>query len=124
MMMACANTPTIASTIGTGEWHLVKLGDRAITDSTITLQLTTGAQDALTVNGQGFCNSYHAPITVTGTTITIANIASTRRMCAEPQMNDERDYFAALQASTGVRVVDGTLVFTSAQGQTLLTFAQ
>jgi len=39
------------------------------------------------------------------------------------QLN-ERDYFAALEATTSITITNDKLVFSSAQGQALLTFAK
>jgi heat shock protein HslJ len=76
--------------------------------------------------GIGFCNNYSTQITINSTdnTVTLGSVAATRRMCPYPQMQNERDYFAALEATTSIAIVDDKLVFSSAQGQALLTFAK
>jgi len=124
MLMACTTTPSLASTFGTTTWHLTQLGDTPVSDATVTVQLQDDGKGAFTMGGQGFCNNYNAPITVNGGTLAIANVAATRRMCPEPQMNSERAYFAALQATTQIVMNAGTLQFRDASGKTLLTFAQ
>lgn len=124
MLMACGTPSTSWNQgMGTGTWQLTQLGTASVTDS-VTIQLQDNGSGAYTINGQGFCNSYNAPITVNGTTLTIANVASTRRMCPDPQMQNERDYFAALQATTQIVVESGKLQFRDASGNVLLTFTQ
>jgi len=124
-----ANTPSAASwdaQMGTTSWQLMQLGETSVADDAVTLELIRDDQGGLSFNGQGFCNNYSTQITINSTdnTVTVGSVASTRRMCPDPQMNNERDYFAALEATTRISLVDSKLIFASAQGQALLTFAK
>jgi heat shock protein HslJ len=123
MLMACASTPSISNTVGIGEWQLVQLGDTPV-DGLVTMQLQDNGNGAYIINGQGFCNVYNAPATANGDTLTVADVASTRRMCPDPQMSNERDYFAALKATTQIVLDAGKLQFRDVSGKTLLTFTQ
>jgi len=71
------------------------------------------------LNGSAGCNNYMTSFTVDGETISIAPAATTRKMCAEDVMQQERDYLAALlMAETfsiqgdklELRTADGALV--------------
>lgn len=129
-LMACSSTNTPAATawdaqMGTTSWQLMQLGDASVADAAVTIELISDTPGTLSFTGQGFCNNYNTQITKNADdSVTIAGVASTRRMCPDPQMNNERDYFAALEATTRISLVDGKLIFATAQGQTLLTFTK
>lgn len=119
-LLACNTNPlaTPATIIGDVAWRLVRLNGTAITTPQVTLQLT----DA-TINGQGFCNSYRGPLVVTGNTLKIDNIASTRRMCtADGVMQQEQAYFAALAATTQVALNGTQLQLLDANNAVMLVF--
>ena len=119
-LMACSTPSTTnpAQIIGTTEWHLTQLNGTAITTPVVTLQLTD-----TTIGGQGFCNSYHGPLTVTGNTIKLENLASTRKMCVEDGvMQQEQAYFAALTATTHVALSGTQLQLLDANNTVVLVF--
>jgi heat shock protein HslJ len=121
-LMACSTNPaaTPVSIIGNAEWHLTQLNGTAITTPVVTLQLTD-----TTLGGQGFCNSYHGPLTVTGNTIKLDNLASTRKMCVEDGvMQQEQAYFAALTATTHVALSGTQLQLLDANNTVVLVFAK
>jgi len=130
-LMACSstNSPAAASwdtQMGTTSWQLMQLGETSVADDAVTIELIPDDQGGLSFNGQGFCNNYNTLITVNNTTntVTLGSVASTRRMCPDPQMQQERDYFAALEATTNITITADKLIFASAQGQALLTFVK
>ncbi|MEY2847314.1 MAG: hypothetical protein RL076_2860 [Chloroflexota bacterium] len=130
-LMACSstNSPAAASwdtQMGTTSWQLMQLGETSVADDAVTIELIRDDQGGLSFNGQGFCNNYSTLITVNNTTntVTLGSVASTRRMCPDPQMQQERDYFAALEATTNITITADKLIFASAQGQALLTFVK
>lgn len=119
-LMACSTPSTTnpAQIIGTAEWRLTQLNGTAITTPVVTLQLTD-----TTISGKGFCNSYHSSIKINGTTITLDNIASTRRMCAnDGVMQQEQAYFAALTATTQVALNGTQLQLRDANNTVVLVF--
>lgn len=121
-LMACSSNTgaTPATIIGNTEWHLTQLNGTAITTPVVTLQLTD-----TTIGGQGFCNSYHAPLTVTGNTLKLENIASTRKMCVEDGvMQQEQAYFAALTAATHAALNGTQLQLLDANNAVVLVFAK
>lgn len=129
-LMACSNinTPTATSwdtQMGTTAWQLMQIGDTSVADDAVTIELISEAPDKLSFSGQGFCNNYSTQITINADdSVTLAGVASTRRMCPDPQMSNERDYFAALEATTRIAITNGKLVFSAADGQALLTFVK
>lgn len=119
-LMACSTTTNTNPTqiIGTDEWHLTQLNGTVITTPVVTMQLTDS-----TIGGQGFCNSYHTQIVVTGETIKLDTIASTRKMCVEDGvMQQEQAYFAALTLSTHVVRNGSQLQFLDVYNTVLLVF--
>jgi heat shock protein HslJ len=82
-----------------------------------------GTSITLVINADGSlggkaCNSYGADYTATGSTITISNIISTEMFCIEPDgvMQQESDYFTALQAARSWRVEGNTLTLSHPRG--------
>jgi len=130
-LISCSSTimPSAASwdtQMGTTSWQLMQLGETSVADDAVTIELIRDEQGMLSFNGQGFCNNYSTLITINSTdnTVTVGSVAATRRMCPDPQMQNERDYFAALEATTSITITNDKLVFSSAQGQALLSFAK
>jgi putative lipoprotein len=119
-LMACSATANTSPTqiIGTDEWHLTQLNGTAISTPVVTLQLTENS-----IGGQGFCNSYHGPLKINDTTVTLDNIASTRRMCVdEGVMQQEQAYFAALTATTQFKRNGAQLQLLDANNTVVLVF--
>lgn len=129
-LMACSNINTPAATswdtqMGATAWQLTQLGTSNVTDDAVTIEFYTNDQGQHSFVGQGFCNNYNTQITKNADdSVTLAGVASTRRMCPDPQMSNERDYFAALEATTRIAITEGKLVFSAADGQALLTFVK
>lgn len=129
--MACSNNNTPSATswdtqMGTTAWQLTQLGTGNVTDDAVTIEFYTDDQGQHSFVGQGFCNNYSTLVTINSDTnsVSLGGVASTRRMCPDPQMNKERDYFAALEATTRIAITNGKLVFSAADGQALLTFVK
>ena len=100
-----------------GTWKLGTTGGEgavAGVESTLTL---TDAAEAL---GRGGCNNFRASYSLDGETFRFGPIAATRRACPPPQMQQETRFFAALEATRGVRVEGGALLLLDAAGATLL----
>jgi putative lipoprotein len=64
--------------------------------------------------GLAGCNSYFAPIQLSGTTLRSGAIGSTRRACPPPVMSQERLFLGALAAVTAFRREDRTLLLVDA----------
>ena len=99
-----------------GTWNLGGTSEGVVAGGGASLTLTEAAE-AL---GRGGCNSFRASYSLDGGTFRFGPIAATRRACPPPQMQEETRFFAALEATRGVRVEDGALLLLDAAGATLL----
>ena len=75
--------------------------------------------------GNSGCNSYGGSYTVAGNTLTISEINSTMRACAEQALNDqEAEYYQALQAVAAYELANDQLTLKDASGAVLLIFTR
>jgi heat shock protein HslJ len=74
------------------------------------------------VNGSAGCNSYMGPFRSSGDTLSIGPLATTRMACAQPVMQQEAAYVAALEATTEYQFQDGQLWLRDASGATQAVF--
>jgi heat shock protein HslJ len=74
------------------------------------------------VAGFSGCNQYVAPVTVSGTSITVGAIATTGRMC-KMTIPNEQDYLAALAMAASFTQTADTLTIADASGATILEYA-
>ena len=99
-------------------WSLKSLGGiDLVTDSTITLDLTSG-----TASGTAGCNTYSGAYELSGTSISIGPLATTRMACPEPPgvMDQENQYLTELQQVEAYSIQsDGLQMFGSASPVTL-----
>ena len=97
---APAAVPSLAKTasfsLDGSEWLLEDLGGLGVIDN---LQATLTFPEADKVAGNGSCNRFFGPAEVSGDTIKLGPLASTRMMCPESVMNQETKYINALQAA-------------------------
>jgi heat shock protein HslJ len=102
--------------VGTG-WQLDSLGGAAlVAGSEITLEFVEGVG----VTGSGGCNRYNGRYTLSGASLTIGEVISTRRACPDRATTEQEGaYFAALALATGYELVDDQLVITYGSGQQL-----
>lgn len=84
-----------------GAWTVTGFnnGNQAVTSPIVGTDLTADfAADQ--VAGSSGCNDYSGPYTLTGTTLKIGPLATTRKACDQKVMDQETQFLAALQAST------------------------
>jgi heat shock protein HslJ len=74
------------------------------------------------VSGSAGCNRYTGPYQSSGDTLSIGPLATTRMACAQPVMEQEAAYLAALAATTERQFQDGQLWLRDASGATQATF--
>jgi heat shock protein HslJ len=91
-----APATTASFSLAGSEWLLEDLGGLEVTD---TIQATLTFPEAGKVAGNGSCNRFFGPSEVSGDSIKLGPLASTRMMCPEPVMNQETKYINALQAA-------------------------
>jgi heat shock protein HslJ len=78
-----------------------------------------------TVSGSSGCNTYNGPYTVSGSSITIGPLASTRRACAADEANaQEQAFLAALGASTRYMLVGDRLTLRNDDGATQVEYVR
>jgi heat shock protein HslJ len=105
--------------MGSTVWYLVELNGDPVERTDVTIQY-----ENLNLAGNGFCAVYRiAPVTTGAETIRIDTVATPPQECAADDTQHERDFIAALIATTTIAVVDNNLVFRSATGQSVLVFA-
>jgi heat shock protein HslJ len=101
-------------------WSLTQLnGQPTAPGTTITAEFGADGQ----VSGSGGCNGYGAVYTVQGQTIDIGPIASTMMACAQPVMQQETDYFGALEAAATFQVSPDQLTLADAGGNAIAVYA-
>ena len=74
------------------------------------------------INGSAGCNTYLGPYQTDGRSLTIGPLATTRMLCAQPVMDQETAYLAALQRATQYQFESGQLVLRDASGAIQATF--
>lgn len=90
-----APPPAAPGLTGT-KWRLEDLAGKGVVDR---VQATLEFASDSAVSGNGSCNRFHGPVNVSGGTISFGALASTRMFCGEAVMNQESEYFAALDAA-------------------------
>jgi heat shock protein HslJ len=97
-----AGGPHAAQTAAGGEagdlvataWRLEDLGGAGVLDR---VEATLEFPDAGKVAGSGSCNRFFGTVEISGESIKISPLGSTRMACAEAVMNQEGKYLKALQ---------------------------
>jgi heat shock protein HslJ len=74
------------------------------------------------VTGSAGCNTYMGPYQSEARSLTIGPLATTRRLCAQPVMEQETAFLAALQTATQYQFESGGLVLRDASGAIQATF--
>ena len=72
-----------------------------------------------TVEGNLGCNSFHGKATVAGSSISFGPLASTRKMCAQAEMDVERSMLAVLRGKTAYAIDHHALSLTAENGKGL-----
>jgi heat shock protein HslJ len=81
-----------------------------------TVVFTGGA-----VSGSGGCNSYSGAYVATDSQLTISDLTMSQRLCPEPVMQQETDFFSALATAQAYAVSGSSLTIDTAAGA--LTFS-
>lgn len=71
------------------------------------------------VEGNLGCNSFHGRATVSGSTLTFGPLASTRKMCPEPEMKLERVLLGVLEGKTSYEIDHRSLSIEAESGKGL-----
>ena len=87
-----------------------------ITGTTLTATFT-----ADTVSGSAGCNDYNGSYTLDGDKVTIGPLATTRKACEQPVMDQETAFLTALQTPATVEQNGGIVTLRNADGATQVT---
>ena len=72
------------------------------------------------VTGLAGCNTFRATCSTEGSRITVGPAATTRKMCAENVMTQEREFLKALESATTWSIDAGLLHLHRADGERVL----
>ena len=87
-----------------------------LADTTLTMSFANGK-----VSGKAGCNTFNAPYNTKGDSITIGPAVTTRMMCADAVMTQERQFLTALQSTTRWAIEGGELDMHRADGERTLS---
>ena len=121
ILAACTPAGQAAGLAGT-EWALTRLNGQApLPGAALDLAFQADGK----VAGSGGCNQSGGDYQTDGDKLSITNLASTMRACADPALNEqEAAYFAALAAVEQFKLDGDHLSLLDAQGSAILEFAR
>jgi len=114
-LTGCGGEP--ASLLQGAEWTVVEIGGAPlVAGSKVTLNFTPDGE----VSGHASCNSFTSAYTLSGEGLAIASGASTRMMCDDALMDQERTLLATLAEVRNFSVgTDGALLLQAGDGRTI-----
>jgi heat shock protein HslJ len=117
--------PAPASLVGTN-WTLSSFHSADAVSSVIAgTTITAIFGDDGRVGGSGGCNRYFASYNVTGTSLSISSVGSTKLYCgSEGVMQQESTYFASLSKAMTFTIKGNQLSMADAKGSTILSFVK
>ncbi|MGI9330318.1 MAG: META domain-containing protein [Gammaproteobacteria bacterium] len=125
LLISCASepeAPTSLSLAGT-QWLAEDIGGRGVMDMA---QSTVRFDQEGRAAGNGGCNRYFGEYTLVDSSLRFGTIGSTRMACPEALMNQEQDFFAALEATRSYRLdaLTDLLFFIDEKGTDVLRFSR
>jgi heat shock protein HslJ len=127
---ACTTGPAGANPAGSlpvpSQWKLVSLGTSeagtpVIEGSSVTLSFDQNGQ----AGGNGGCNSFGGKFVVQGSALSIKEVVSTLRACADSRVTDqEATYLEALRTASRFEVTGDRLTIWYKDGQSKLNFVR
>lgn len=100
-----AGVPDLETLIGT-TWQLTDLnGQDVLPDVPVILDFA----DSTNISGSGGCNRYFAEFTLSNSKFKLGPIGSTRMMCPADTLQQEEQYFEALQNAKSLKVHNSML---------------
>ncbi|WP_017445134.1 META domain-containing protein [Gayadomonas joobiniege] len=113
-LMACSNEPP------QGAWQLDSLlGDSLLKESKITLEF---AEDERVFGNSG-CNQYTGSYRFTDGKLDVGQLASTKRACVGPVMEQETKFLKALENSVEFKEQAGQMLAYDADGNALFVMS-
>ena len=99
------------------EWHVTEIAGQPVpADTTVTMEIR---EEGL-LGGSGGCNRYNGRINVVDGALHLGELAGTRMMCPEAQMQTERNFHAALTRAKQAQATGDALEITDAAGKVLI----
>jgi len=96
-------------------WLAREIGGQPVADSRV--RSTMAFVEARRVSGEAGCNQYFGPVSVDANAISVANLAATRMMCPDAQMDQEQRFLQALSAAKRLSLTgDGQMLLIYADG--------
>jgi heat shock protein HslJ len=125
LVLRDAGQTTAAMPLEGTPWKLVSYhdGENALASVLSGTEITAAFADGKLAGSAG-CNSYSASYQGEGDALTVGPVATTRKVCAEPEgiMEQEQAYLAALGSVAGYRIQGGRLELLDAEGTPVATF--
>jgi putative lipoprotein len=109
---ACASAgQTARSPLSTGEWRLLEINGIAAIPTQVDRRPTIRfSADSARATGNGGCNSYGGDATVSGSSLHVSRVISTKRACLDPALNQQESrFFSALETVDRYAVSSDTL---------------
>ena len=109
-----------------GSWQVTGYnnGAGAVVSVAIGTELTANFGAGGILQGSGGCNDYSGSYVSSRETLSIGPLATTRKACAEPIMEQEARFLAVLQASTGYRLEPQIIVLVLPDGASGVSLAR
>lgn len=121
LKMVRQNADATPATLFDTTWVAEDINGRGVIDNA---QSTFSVAADGKVSGSGACNRFFAQAEVKGDKITIGKAGATMMACPEALMDQERKFFAALEAAAAYRIDgDGKLFLVDANGVDIVRFA-
>ena len=125
LLMSCASEPDAppAPPLAGTQWLAEDIGGRGVMDiAQSTVQFDQQGRAA----GSGGCNRYFGEYTLVDNSLSFGPIGSTRMACPESLMNQEQNFFAALEATRSYRLdaLTDLLFFVDESGEDVLRFSR
>ena len=117
VIAGCGSGPSLEGT----QWLLVSLEGETPLASTAPPSVEFSADE---ISGSTGCNHYFGAYDVSGSEITIRDVASTEMACMDPEgvMDQEQAFLAALRETTGYNLAGDRLEFLDATGSVRMEF--
>jgi heat shock protein HslJ len=116
-----AQEPLVGTTWTLESFHTADAVSSVLAGTTITAVF--GADGS--VSGSAGCNRYFARYNVTGTTLSISSVGSTKMACGAPGvMQQEGNYLTLISQAKTVTINGNRLSLADAKGSTILSFAK
>jgi heat shock protein HslJ len=120
LLVGCSPGPADSLSLEGTRWMLVTLkGEPPLAGTAPAAEFSADQ-----ISGSTGCNHYFGAYAVSGSDITIGNVASTEMWCADPEgvMDQEQAFLVALRSAASYRLAGERLELLDAAGSVILAF--